>query len=74
MLIFPNIWAEDAAQAIVIALKEASADVYDVVDDEPYTCDTFVRALAQSIGKRRLFRIPDGIMKIMPGAVGEMAS
>ncbi len=69
-----SIWVEDAARAILIALNEAPAGVYDLVDDEPLTRDAFANALAQSVGKSRLFRIPHQVMKLLAGAAGEMAS
>ena len=68
------IWAEDASRAIVVALDEAPAGIYDIVDDEPLTRDAFATALAHSVGRRRLFRIPNSVMKLLAGAAAEMAS
>jgi NAD dependent epimerase/dehydratase family enzyme len=68
------IWSEDAARAIVVALAEAPAGVYDIVDDEPLTRAAFASALAQSVGRRRLFRIPNSIVKLLAGSAAEMAS
>ena len=68
------IWVEDAARAIVVALTEAPAGVYDIVDDEPLTRDAFVEALAQSVGRRRLLRVPNGVVKMMAGAAADVAS
>lgn len=68
------IWTEDAARAIVVALAEAPAGVYDIVDDEPFTRDAYVSALAQSVGKRRLFRLPNGVMKLLTGAAADMVN
>lgn len=68
------IWVEDAAHAIVIALKEAPAGTYDIVDNEPLTRKDFVTTLAHAVGKRSLFRIPNGIMNMLSGAAAEMAS
>jgi nucleoside-diphosphate-sugar epimerase len=68
------IWVEDAARAIVVALAEAPAGVYDVVDDEPLTRDAFDEALAQSVGRRRLWRVPNGIVKMMAGVAADVAS
>ncbi|GCE30434.1 nucleoside-diphosphate sugar epimerase [Dictyobacter alpinus] len=68
----PYIWLEDAARALVVALDDTPAGVYDIVDDEPLTRDEFADALAQSVGKRRLLRIPNAIMKLMTGAAANM--
>src|SRR5258708_15702347 len=65
------IWAEDAARAIVVALDEAPAGIYDIVDDEPLTRDAFATALAHSVGRRRLFRIPNSVMKLLAGAAAQ---
>lgn len=67
-------WAEDAARALVMALTEALAGVYDVVDDEPLTREAFARALAQSVGRRRLFQLPNGILKLLTGAAADMVN
>ncbi|GCE21520.1 NAD-dependent epimerase/dehydratase family protein [Dictyobacter kobayashii] len=66
------IWLEDAARAIVIALTEVPAGIYDIVDDEPATRDEFAAALAQSVGKKRLFRIPNGVIKMMSGIASDL--
>ncbi len=68
------IWVADAASAIQIALEKAPAGVYDVVDDEPCTRAEFAHALAQSVGKRSLFHVPAGVMRLLSGAAAEMAS
>lgn len=68
------IWAEDAARAIVVALTEAPAGVYDIVDDEPLTRDAFATALAHSVGRRRLFRIPNSVMKLLTGSAADMVN
>jgi NAD dependent epimerase/dehydratase family enzyme len=69
-----SIWVEDAARAIVVALAEAPAGVYDVVDDEPLTRDAFDEVLAQSVGRRRLWRVPSGVVKMMAGVAADVAS
>lgn len=68
------IWADDAARAIVAALDKAPAGIYDIVDDEPLTRDDFAQVLAQSVGKRRLLRIPNGLMKMLTGAAADMVN
>ncbi len=67
------IWVADAASAIQLALEKAPAGVYDVVDDEPCTRAEFASALAQSVGKRKLFRVPASVMRLLSGAAAEMA-
>lgn len=69
-----SIWAEDGARAIVTALTEAPAGVYDIVDDEPLTREAFARALADGVGKRRLFGLPQGLLKLMTGAAADMVN
>ena len=49
----PAIDADDAAAAVVRAVEDAPAGVYDVVDDEPITRRATARALARSVGRRR---------------------
>lgn len=66
------IWLEDAARAIVVALTEAPAGIYDIVDDETTTRDEFAAALAHSVGKRRLFRIPNGVIKMLSGVAADL--
>jgi nucleoside-diphosphate-sugar epimerase len=68
------IWADDAARAIVVALAEAPSGVYDIVDDEPLPRAAFANALAQSVGKRRLLRIPNSIIKLMAGSMAQVTS
>lgn len=66
------IWLEDAARAIVVALSEAPSGVYDIVDDEPVTRDEFAAALARSVGKKRLFRVPNGLIKMLSGVSADL--
>ncbi|QBD78129.1 NAD(P)-dependent oxidoreductase [Ktedonosporobacter rubrisoli] len=66
------VWVEDAACAIVIALAEAPSGIYDIVDDEPLTRQAFADALANSVGKRRLFFIPNMLMKMMSGIAANL--
>ena len=69
-----SIWTEDSARAILIALAEAPAGVYDIVDDEPLTRADFATALARSVGKRRLLRIPNSLMNLLAGSAADMAN
>ncbi|MBO0792990.1 MAG: hypothetical protein J2P36_18870 [Ktedonobacteraceae bacterium] len=44
----------------------------EALRDEPLTRDAFATALAHSVGRRRLFRIPNGIMKLLAGTAADM--
>lgn len=68
------IWVEDAARAMITALTEIPSGIYDIVDDEPVTRRVFAKALAQSVGKNRLWQIPQPVMKLLAGDAAEMAS
>ncbi|HWO73851.1 MAG TPA: NAD-dependent epimerase/dehydratase family protein [Dehalococcoidia bacterium] len=62
----PLLWIQDAATALVAALQ-APAGVYDVVDDEPLTRAEFRRALAETVGKRNLRRLPFFLARLLSG-------
>ncbi|GER92273.1 nucleoside-diphosphate sugar epimerase [Dictyobacter vulcani] len=67
------VWTEDAASAIVTALlEEPPAGIYDIADDEPLTRAGFMTALAHSVGRSSLFRVPNVIMKMLTGAAADM--
>ena len=68
----PAIDADDAAAAVVRAVEDAPAGVYDVVDDEPITRRALARALARSVGRRRLHRPPGFGLTV--GAAGPLAA
>lgn len=53
----PMIDADDAAAAVVAAL-DAPAGVYDIVDSEPLSRAEQSTALAEAVGRRRLWRAP----------------
>ena len=56
---FATIWVEDAAGAVVAALRpEVPAGVYDVVDDTPLPRREVRGALAAAVGRRRLWGVP----------------
>jgi nucleoside-diphosphate-sugar epimerase len=67
-------WIDDAVQAIVVALTEAPAGIYDIVENDPFTRDAFVTALAHSVNKRHLLRIPNGIIKLLTGVAADMVN
>lgn len=68
------IWRDDAARAIAVALTEAPAGIYDIVDDEPLTRVTFASALAHTVGRRRLFRLSNGILTLLMDSAADMAN
>jgi nucleoside-diphosphate-sugar epimerase len=63
----PLIWVDDAALAVADALSRASSGTYDIVDDEPLSRSELAAALAQAIGRRRLFRPPTIVFRILAG-------
>lgn len=52
------IWIDDAASAVLAGLGCARSGVYDVVEDNPYTQEQSIHALADAVGRRRLVRLP----------------
>jgi nucleoside-diphosphate-sugar epimerase len=60
----PSIWTDDAAAAVVAALRATPAGTYDVVDDEPLRRGEVAVALAQAVGRRRLLRPPTWILRL----------
>jgi nucleoside-diphosphate-sugar epimerase len=63
----PLVWLDDAAAAVVAALLEAPAGVYDVVDDEPLTRGELVRLMAAAAGRRRLLVPPVPLARLAAG-------
>ncbi len=64
----PLIWIDDAARAVVAALRQAPPGVYNVVDDEPLRRSELSAALARAAGRSRLIRIPTLLARLMIGA------
>ena len=63
----PLIWVDDAALAVVDALRKASAGIYDVVDDEPLQKRELASALAHAVVRRRLVRPPRFFLWLLAG-------
>ncbi|HSJ08171.1 MAG TPA: NAD-dependent epimerase/dehydratase family protein [Longimicrobiales bacterium] len=63
----PLVWADDAAAAVVAALLEAPAGVYDVVDDEPLTRGELVPLIAAAAGRQRLVVPPVLLARLAAG-------
>ena len=65
----PQIWLQDAISALLLALTEpVPSGVYDIVDDEPVTRAQMYTILAHAVGRKRLFVLPDPLMRLMTGA------
>jgi nucleoside-diphosphate-sugar epimerase len=63
----PLIWIDDAALAVIDALRKAKSGIYDVVDDEPLQRHELASALADAVGRRRLFRPPTFLLRVFGG-------
>jgi nucleoside-diphosphate-sugar epimerase len=64
---YPLIWVEDAALAVIDGLARAPAGIYNVVDDDPLQRWELARILAQAVGRRRLFRPPSIVLRMLRG-------
>jgi nucleoside-diphosphate-sugar epimerase len=63
------IWIPDAAAAVAAALDLCVAPgIYDICDDEPLRRREVLEALAASVGRRRLWRIPNVLVRPPLGA------
>jgi nucleoside-diphosphate-sugar epimerase len=63
----PFIWIDDAARAVVAALERAPAGIFDIVEDEPATTEEIAQALAQAVGRRRIFMLPEFMARLTIG-------
>jgi nucleoside-diphosphate-sugar epimerase len=65
----PQIWLQDAINALLLALTEpVPSGVYDIVDNEPVTRAEMYAVLAHAVGRKRLLVLPDLLMRLMTGA------
>lgn len=64
---YPSIWVDDAASAVVAALRSAPAGIYDVVDDEPVPRRELARAIAAAAGRPFVVRPPGWLLKLAGG-------
>ncbi|HSU14791.1 NAD(P)-dependent oxidoreductase [Longimicrobium sp.] len=64
---YPSIWVDDAAAAVLAALRAAPAGVYDVVDDEPLTRRELARTVAEAAGRPFVVRPPVWLLKLAGG-------
>jgi len=64
----PMIWLQDAVSALFTALAEPiPSGVYDIVDDEPLTRAEVFASLAQAVGRKRLWVMPDLVVRLLLG-------
>ena len=63
----PLIWVDDAALAVLDGLAQAPAGTYNIVDDEPLQRWELTKALAETVGRRHLFRPPRLFLRFMGG-------
>src|SRR2546427_6725803 len=63
----PLIWVDDAALAVVDALRKASAGIYDIVDDEPLQKRELASILAAAVRRHRLVRPPVFLLWLFGG-------
>lgn len=64
---YPSIWVDDAATAVVAALRQAPAGVYDVVDDDPLPRRELARVVAEAAGRPFVVRPPMWLLKLVGG-------
>jgi len=64
---YPSIWVDDAATAVLAALRSAPSGTWDVVDDEPLTRRDLAKALADAAGLPFVLRPPVWLLKMAAG-------
>ncbi len=69
-----QVWIQDASSAVVAGLTQVPSGIYDIVDDEPLTRRDLFTAMAQSVGRPRLFSLPRPVMRLMTGAAADLLS
>lgn len=57
------IWIDDAAAAVMAALDHARAGTFDVAETEPFTQNQAIKALANAVGRRGLFKLPRFLLR-----------
>jgi len=71
----PQLWVQDGARAIVAALMQPiPSGIYDAADDEPLTRGEVFAAMAQAVGRKRMWQPPALLMRVMAGVVYDMMS
>jgi nucleoside-diphosphate-sugar epimerase len=65
-----SVWIDDAAAAVTAVVNEPiPSGTYDVVDDEPLRRRELLAVLPQVVGRRRLWRIPGPLARLMAGVM-----
>lgn len=59
------IWIDDAANAVIAALKLNDGGVYDVVEDEPLTIAQSTTALAEAVGRAKIRSLPRFMLRFL---------
>ena len=71
---FPFIHVEDAATATVAAIERGAPGVYNVVDDEPALAREYIPYLAELVGAKKPWRVPDWLARLAAGRIAGFAS
>jgi nucleoside-diphosphate-sugar epimerase len=67
---FSQILVADAAAAVVAALGDVPTGTYNVVEDEPETRGQIAVDFARKVGRKRLYRIPLLLVRLLAGRSG----
>ena len=59
------IWIDDAASAVLKALEKAPSGVFDVVEDAPATQSEVMAALAEAVGRKKLWTLPRAFLRFV---------
>jgi len=65
--VWSHVHLDDAAAATVLALGHNGPAVYNIVDDEPAPCRTWLPELAKNVGARRPLRLPKPLARLLAG-------
>ena len=65
--VWSHVHLDDAAAATVLALGHDGPAVYNIVDDEPAPCRTWLPELAKDVGARRPLRLPKPLARLLAG-------
>jgi 2-alkyl-3-oxoalkanoate reductase len=58
---------EDAAEATAIAVERGNPGIYNIVDDEPAPVREWLPALAEMLGAKPPFRVPEWLARMIAG-------
>jgi len=61
------IHVDDAAEATALAVERGEAGIYNIVDDEPAPVREWLPALAQMLGAKPPFRVPEWLARLLAG-------